>query len=580
MNARESYEQWLTSPVFDQATKDELRSIAGDETAIAERFTGDLEFGTAGLRGIVAAGTNRMNVYTVRKASQGIANYIVKKGLQQKGVAISFDCRHMSTEFAQEAALVFCANGIPVYIFPYLHATPILSFAVRYLKCVAGVNVTASHNPPEYNGYKVYWEDGAQISPPVDAEIIAEVNAVTDYGAPKTMSLDDAKIAGLYRVIGSELDDAFLANVKAQIKHPEAIAREAADIRIVYTPLCGCGNIPVRRVLKELGFTQVYVVPEQEKPNGDFPTLAFPNPEEPSAYELALKLAAEVDADLVLATDPDADRLGCYLREGKGKYFRMTGNMTGCLLADYEIGCAKELGGGVLPAGATFISTIVTSNLAGAVARKHGVDFYETLTGFKYICGKANELEASGKPFRFLFGFEESYGCTIGDYCRDKDSVVACAALCEMVAYYKMKGMSLKDALEQLYREVGYYRDINISQYFRGLEGKSKMAAMMDGLRNDPPKTLGGLPVVAMRDYQLKTTKNFVTGAEGVTNLPQSNVLYFELTDDAWVCLRPSGTEPKIKLYCGVCGTTPEEADRKEQKMITELKALMEELSK
>ncbi len=576
MDAYQNYESWLNGDAFDEATKAELRAIAGNDTEIRERFTGDLEFGTAGLRGIVAAGTNRMNIYTVRRASQGLANYILKQGMQDRGVAISFDSRHMSPEFAEATALCFCANGIPVRIFPCLHATPMLSYAVRYYHCAAGVNVTASHNPPEYNGYKVYWEDGAQITPPHDENIIREVMAITDFGSPKTMDKQEAMEKGLYQIIPEEFDDAFIAEVKKQIKHPEAIAKEAKNIRIAYTPLCGCGNVPVRRVLKELGFEHVYVVPEQEQPNGDFPTLSYPNPEDPNAFKLALELAEKVDADLVLATDPDADRLGVYLREAEGKYYRLTGNMMGCLLADYEIGSVKEASGGVLPAGSTFITSIVSTNLAGAVARKHGADFYETLTGFKHICGKANELEAKNKDFNFIFGFEESYGCTIGSYCRDKDSIVACTALCEAVCYYKTKGMSLLDALNELYREVGYYRDINISKTYKGLEGGAKMKAIMESLRQDPPKELGGLPVIAIRDYQLKTTKDLISGKEGMTDLPVSNVLYFELTDDAWVCVRPSGTEPKIKLYCGVMGRSDEEAAAKEAVMIERLNAFMD----
>ena len=573
MDALERYQEWLTNPVFDEETKKELLAIRDDEEAIRERFTGDLEFGTGGMRGVIGAGTRRMNRYTIRKATQGLANYILKKGAAEKGVAISFDCRRFSPEFADEAALCLCANGIPIYIFPTLHPTPMLSYAVRDLGCTAGINVTASHNPPEYNGYKVYWDDGAQVTIPDDENIIAEVNAIESFADPKTMSREEAEAAGLYHVITPDLDDRYNAHVKAMIKRPDVIEKECKNIKIVYTPLHGTGRVPVQRVLRELGFDKVYTVKEQEMPDGEFPTVSYPNPEDPAAFELALKLAKEVDADLVVANDPDADRLGVFVKAG-GELKRLTGNMTGCLLADYEIGGAKETRG--LGSNTAYISTIVTSNMAGAIARKYGVNYYETLTGFKHICGKLRELENSPEGVDYLFGFEESYGCSIGTYCRDKDGVVATMALAEATCYYKTQGKTLWDALQDLYKEVGYYRDINISKTFKGLEGAAKMAAIMDNLRENPPKELGGLPVVAMRDYLKKTTKNFETGEEGATTLPESNVLYFELTDDAWVCVRPSGTEPKIKLYCGVRGETDEEAAQKEKVMIEQLNAFMD----
>ena len=573
MNARERYEEWLNSPVFDEKTKVELRAIAGDEAAIRERFEGDLEFGTGGMRGIMGAGTRRMNVYTVRKATQGLANYIIKKGAQDKGVALSFDSRNRSEEFARETALTLCANGIPIYIFPTLHPTPMLSFAVRELGCTAGVNITASHNPPEYNGYKAYWDDGAQVTYPDDENIIAEVNAIESFADVKTMSLEEAKAAGLYHLIGPEVSDRYFEELKKLIRRPEVIEQEKDNVTLVYTPLHGTGLEPAKRILEELGFSKVYVVEEQAKPDGNFPTVGYPNPEDPKAFELALDLARKVKADIVIANDPDADRLGVFLRNGED-YVRMTGNMTGCLLADYEIGGIKEKCG--LCDHGVFISTIVTSNMAGAIARKYGVRFYETLTGFKHICGKLRELEQTEPDVHYLYGFEESFGSSFGAYCRDKDGIAAVMALCEAVCYYKTKGMSLWDGLQALYQEVGYYRDINISKNFPGLDGKDKMAAIMDSLRNNPPKKLGGLPVVAMRDYLLKTTKDFVTGQEGVTTLPASNVLYFELTDDAWVCLRPSGTEPKIKLYCGVKGESQQEASAKEEVMVRELNALMD----
>ena len=560
MKALEKYKEWLQAPWADEATKAELRAIEGDVEAIRERFEGDLEFGTGGLRGIMGAGTSRMNTYTVRKATQGLANYIIQKGARQRGVALSYDSRNRSEEFAREAALTLCANGIPIHIFETMHPTPMLSFAVRDLGCVAGINITASHNPPEYNGYKAYWEDGAQVTIPDDENIIAQVNAIESFGDAKTMDLQAAVKAGLYHIIGPEVDNHYFAELKKLIRHPEAIEKERENIKLVYTPLHGVGLAPAKRILEELGFTKVYVVEEQAQPDGNFPTVSYPNPEDPKAFELALRLARQVEADIIIANDPDADRLGVFLKNGDD-FVRLTGNMTGCLLADYEISGVQETRG--LSDHSVFISTIVTSNFAGAIARHYGLRFYETLTGFKHICGKLRELELKEPQVDYIYGFEESFGSSFGPYCRDKDGIAAVMALCEAVCYYKTKGMSLWDGLQALYQKLGYYRDINISKNFPGLEGKAKMAAIMDSLRKDPPQKLGGLPVVALRDYLLKTTKDFVTGQEGVTTLPASNVLYFELTDDAWVCLRPSGTEPKIKLYCGVKGESQQEAAAK-----------------
>ena len=573
MTVQERYEYWLTSPAFDEATKEELRAIKDDPQAIAERFTGDLEFGTGGLRGVIGAGTNRMNVYTVRKATQGIANYILQKGTQKKGVAISYDSRRMSPEFADETARCFCANGIPVYIFPVLHPTPMLSFAVRDLGCTAGVNITASHNPPEYNGYKLYWQDGAQVTVPDDELIIAEVNKITDYAEPKTMSRQDAMAAGLYRYIGSDLDERYYENVKQWIKRPDVIAKEAKTITVAYTPLHGTGFVPTMHMLKELGFT-AYAVPEQSEPDGEFPTVGYPNPEDAKAMKMALELGEKVGADLVLANDPDADRIGSYVRDAEGNLQRLTGNMMGALLMNYEIESAKEIRG--LRPDSTAISTIVSTNMTGAIARKFGVNYYETLTGFKHICGKMRELEETAS-MDFLFGYEESYGCLVGTYARDKDGIMAVTALAEAACYYKTKGKTLWDVLQDLYAEVGWYRDINISRTFKGLEGAEKIRGIMSFLRNDPPKELGGLPVVALRDYKEHKTLNLKTGEAGVTTLPTSNVLYYELTDDAWVCVRPSGTEPKIKLYCGICGKDKADADEKERVMIEKLNAFMDQ---
>jgi phosphoglucomutase len=561
MDYKEIYESWLNNPYFDEETKDELRSIAEDENEIKERFYKELEFGTAGLRGIIGAGTNRMNIYTVRKTTQGLANYIAAVNGQAKGVAIAYDSRRMSPEFAGEAALCLAANGVKAYIFESLRPTPELSFAVRKLGCIAGINITASHNPPEYNGYKVYWEDGAQITPPHDSGIMAEVQKVTDYNEVRTMSREDAEKAGLYQVIGQEVDDAYIAELKSQVLHMDAIRAAAKDLRIVYSPLHGTGNIPARRVLKELGFEHVYVVKEQELPDGNFPTVSYPNPEAEEAFELGLKLAKEVDADLVLATDPDADRLGVRVKDAKtGEYHTLTGNMSGCLLADYEIGQKKELQG--LPDDGAFITTIVSTNMAGAIARYYGVKLIEVLTGFKYIGQQILNFETTGKG-TYLFGFEESYGCLIGTHARDKDAIVATMALCEAAAYYKTKNMTLWDAMIQMYERYGYYKDEIQSITLKGIEGLAKIQEIMNTLRQDPPKEIGGYGVKAFRDYKEDRIVNFTDGSTGTTGLPSSNVLYFDLEDDAWLCVRPSGTEPKIKFYYGIKGSSLADADEK-----------------
>ena len=561
MDYKEVYEQWIANPYFDEATKEELKSIAEDENEIKERFYMDLEFGTAGLRGIIGAGTNRMNIYVVRRATQGLANYIAKVDKKSQGVAIAYDSRHMSPEFAQEAALCLAANGIKAYIFETLRPTPELSFAVRHLGCVAGINVTASHNPPEYNGYKVYWEDGAQITPPHDSGIMGEVKAISDWNTVKTMDKAEAEKAGLFEVIGKEVDDAYMAELKKQVIHMDAIQAEGKNLKIVYTPLHGTGNIPARRILKELGFENVYVVKEQELPDGDFPTVSYPNPEAAEAFELGLKLAKEVDADLVLATDPDADRLGVRVKDKNGEYHDLTGNMSGCLLANYEISQRKAVNGS-LPEDGTLIKTIVTTNLADAIAKGYGVKLIEVLTGFKFIGQQILGFEKSGKG-SYLFGFEESYGCLIGTYARDKDAIVATMALCEAAAYYKTQGKTLWDAMIEMYEQFGYYKDDIKAVTMKGIEGLQKIQDIMNSLRQNPPAEFAGHKVVAVRDYKADTIKNLETGEVTPTGLPNSNVLYYELTNDAWVCVRPSGTEPKVKFYYGVKGTSLADADEK-----------------
>ena len=577
MDYKKLYEEWLSNPYFDEETKKELEAIKDDENEIKERFYKELEFGTAGLRGVIGAGINRMNIYTVRKTTQGLANYIAAVNGQAKGVAIAHDSRRMSPEFAKEAALCLAANGVKAYIFDSLRPTPELSFAVRKLGCIAGINITASHNPPEYNGYKVYWEDGAQITPPHDTGIMDEVKKVTDFAAVKTMDEDSAKAAGLYQVIGQEVDDAYMEELKSQVIHMDAIKAMAKELKIVYSPLHGTGNIPARRVLKELGFENVYVVKEQELPDGEFPTVSYPNPEADEAFDLGLKLAKEVDADLVLATDPDADRLGVRVKDSKtGEYHTLTGNMSGCLLADYEIGQRKEMNKG-LPEDGAMVSTIVTTNMAGAIARYYGIRFIEVLTGFKYIGQQILGFETSGKG-TYLFGFEESYGCLIGTHARDKDAIVATMALCEAAAYYKTKNMTLWDAMIAMYDKYGYYKDDIQSITLKGIEGLEKIQTILENLRKNPPSVIGDYQVTSARDYKADTVINMETKEVKATGLPSSNVLYYDLTDDAWVCVRPSGTEPKIKLYYGIKGTSLADADEKSAALGQAVKELIDKM--
>ena len=570
------YREWLENPYFDEQTKAELRAISEDENEIRERFYMDLEFGTAGLRGIIGAGINRMNIYTVRRATQGLANYIIKQGGAAKGVAIAFDSRHMSPEFAMEAALTLAANGIKAYKFESLRPTPELSFAVRELGCIAGINITASHNPPEYNGYKVYWEDGAQFTPPHDKGVTAEVLAIEDLSTVKTTTVEEAEKAGTYQVIGKEIDDRYIAQVKAQVVNQEAINRMQKDITIVYTPLHGTGNIPARRVMKEIGFENVYVVPEQELPDGDFPTVSYPNPEAEEAFTLGLKLAKEKNADLVLATDPDADRLGVYVKDAaSGEYIPLTGNMSGALLCDYVL--SQKQAKGTIPADGQVIKSIVSTNLVDAVARNYGCELVEVLTGFKYIGQQILKEEQTGKG-TYMFGMEESYGCLIGTYARDKDAISATAALCEAAAYYKEKGMTLWDAMVAMYEKYGYYKDTVKSIGLKGIEGLQKIQDIMESFRKNPPREMGGYQVVSVRDYKEDTITDLATGAVKPTGLPVSNVLYYDMNDGAWLCIRPSGTEPKIKFYYGVKGTSLADADEKAEKLGKELMDLVNKM--
>lgn len=573
MTVKEQYDFWLSDSYFDEATKAELRAIASDDNEINERFYKNLEFGTGGLRGIIGAGTNRMNVYTVRKATQGLANYIIKQGAQAKGVAIAYDSRRMSPEFADEAALCLNANGIKAYVFDALRPTPELSFAVRELGCTAGIVVTASHNPPEYNGYKVYWEDGAQVTSPRDVAIITEVNNVVNFSDAKTMDKEEAKKAGLYNVIGQAIDDRYMEELKKQIIHPEIIKEVAGDIKIVYSPFHGTGNIPVRRILKELGFKNVYVVPEQELPDPDFTTLEYPNPEDPKAFTLALKLAREVKADVVLATDPDADRLGIYSYDSKtDDYVSFTGNMSGMLIAEYILKERTALG--TMPKNPALVKTIVTTNMAEPIAEKYNVKLVEVLTGFKYIGEQIKWFIEKGTN-NYVFGLEESYGCLAGTHARDKDAVVAVMCLCEVAAWCKKNGITLWDRMLNIYKEFGYYKEDLYTITLKGMDGSAKIKEMMEKLRNNPPKALGNWKVLSFRDYEKDVIIDMATGEKKPTGLPKSNVLYFDLTDNSWCCARPSGTEPKIKFYMGVKGSNLEDAAAKVEELKENLKAIL-----
>ncbi|MGN0298009.1 MAG: phospho-sugar mutase [Lachnospiraceae bacterium] len=565
MSYRDVYQTWCTDSYFDEATRQELLALEGNEKEIEDRFYRQLEFGTGGLRGVIGAGTNRMNIYTVRQATQGLANYIIAQGGQQKGVAIAHDSRMMSREFAVEAALCLNANGIKTYLFESLRPTPELSFAVKELHCISGIVITASHNPREYNGYKVYWEDGAQITPPHDKNILAEVAKVTEFSMVKTMSEDEARVAALFQIIGTDFDDKYIAQLKKQSIHPELIQQVASDIKIVYTPLHGTGNIPVRRVLRELGFTQVYVVEEQKTPDGTFPTVAYPNPEDAKAWELALKLAKKVDADIILATDPDADRLGVYAKDTKtGEYISFTGNMSGMLIAEYILRERRKTG--TMPPNPALVETIVTTDMAKAIAKAYDTALIEVLTGFKYI-GEQIKLFEQNQTYNYVFGLEESYGCLAGSYARDKDAPVAVMLLSEVAAYYKLQGKTLWDAMLDMYETYGYYKEGLATIALKGVEGAAKIQAIMADFRQNPPKELGGLKVLAVRDYKLDERIDFMTGEKTATGLPTSNVLYYELEDNAWCCVRPSGTEPKIKFYFGVKGTSLEDAEQKLEKL-------------
>ena len=528
---------------------------------LEDRFYKELEFGTAGLRGVIGAGTNRMNKYTVGKATQGLANYIIEQGTQNKGVAISYDSRRMSKEFSLQTALILNANGIKTYLFENLRPVPELSFAVRNLGCTAGVMITASHNPPKYNGYKVYWDDGSQIVSPRDKDIIGKVRAVENYNEIKEISEEEAKRSGLFNIIGTKMDEKYLSVLKSKVLNPEIVKEQGKDLKVVYTPLHGTGNTVAERLLNDIGLQNVYVVPEQKDPDGNFPTVDYPNPEDKKAFKLALELAQKVDSDVVLATDPDADRLGIFAKDTKtGKYMEYTGNMSALLIAEYRISQMKEKG--ILPDDGMFVTTIVSSELAKAIAKYYNLECIEVLTGFKNI-GAVMKKAEENKDKTYVFGFEESYGCLIGDYARDKDGIAAVMALCEAACYYKSKGKTLWDAMNDIYEKYGYYKETQVSIVMEGAEGAQKIKDMMTNMRNTDIEKIGDYKVLTFKDVDKDIVKNMQTGEVTKTGLPKSNVLYYELENNSWCCVRPSGTEPKIKLYMGVKGSSTDDASKK-----------------
>ena len=572
MNYLDEYKRWCESPEFDEETKKELLEIKDNDAEIEDRFYKELEFGTAGLRGIIGAGTNRMNKYTVGKATQGLANYILEQGTQDKGVAISYDSRRMSKEFSLQTALIFCANGIKAYLFENLRPVPELSFAVRELKCTAGVMITASHNPPKYNGYKVYWDDGSQIVSPRDTEIIEKVRNVKDFSEIKSISKEEAIEKGLLNIVGTEMDEKYIKVLKEHILNPEIMKEQGKKLKVVYTPLHGTGNTIAEKLLKELGMQNVYVVPEQKDPDGNFPTVDYPNPEDPNAFKLALELAKKVDADVVLATDPDADRLGIYAKDSKtGEYMNYTGNMSALLIAEYRISQMKEKG--ILPANGMFVTTIVSSELAKAIAKNYGLECIEVLTGFKNI-GAVMRKADENHDKKYVFGFEESYGCLIGDYARDKDGIAAVMALCEAACFYASKGKTLWDAMIDIYEKYGYYKEAQVSIIREGVQGAQEIKDMMTKMRETDIGSIGKYKVLVFKDVEKDVVKDMKTGEISKTGLPKSNVLYYELEDNSWCCIRPSGTEPKIKLYMGIKGNTEKEAEEK----LAELKEAMLEI--
>ena len=561
MSYLEEYKKWCESPEFDEQTKEELLKIKDDEKEIEDRFYKELEFGTAGLRGVIGAGTNRINKYTVGKATQGLANYILEQKVEDKGVAISYDSRRMSKEFALQTSLILNANGIKTYLFENLRPVPELSFAVRELKCTAGIMITASHNPPKYNGYKVYWEDGAQIVSPRDKEIIQKVRNIKSFSEIKEITREEAEEKGLLNIIKEEMDEKYLSTLEKLVLNPEIVKEQGKELKVVYTPLHGTGNTVAEKLLHRIGLQNVYVVEEQKDPDGNFPTVDYPNPEDKKAFKLALELANKVDADVVLATDPDADRLGIFAKDNKtGKYMEYTGNMSALLIAEYRISQMKEKN--ILSKNGVFITTVVSSDLAKAIAKYYNLECPEVLTGFKNLGAVMRKIDEDENK-EYVFGYEESYGCLIGDYARDKDGISAVMALCEAACYYRSKGKTLWDAMQDIYEKYGYYKEAQVSIVLEGAEGAQKIKEMMTKMRETPINKIGEYEVLTFKDIERDIVRNMKTGEETKTGLPTSNVLYYELEDNNWCCIRPSGTEPKIKIYMGVKGTSNEDADKK-----------------
>ena len=555
---KEEYEKWCTDLFFDEKTREELLQIKNDEREIKDRFYKELEFGTAGLRGVMGAGTNRMNEYTVGKASQGLANFIKNKNGKEKGVVISYDSRNNSKKYGEIAANVLNANGIKTYIFKEITPVPELSYSVRKLKAIAGIMITASHNPPKYNGYKVYGEDGSQITSPIDKEIMEEVKKVKSYKEVQKISKEQAKKEGLFFEIGKEIEDCYIEEIKKQLLNKEIIKKQE-NVSIVYTPLHGSGNIPVQRILKEIGFKNVHIVKEQEMPDGNFPTVKYPNPEDKNAFNLAIDLAKKVDAEIVLATDPDADRLGVFIKKNK-EYIPLTGNMSALLILEYILSQRKEKNN--IPKNAVVVKSVVSSTMAEPICKRYNVNLLEVLTGFKYIGEKIKEFEQT-KEYNFIFGYEESYGCLAGTHARDKDAIVAVMLLCEAVAYYKERGITLWEQLINMYESYGYYKEGVKQVTLEGIDGADKIKNIISNLRENPPKKISNYKVKRIRDYEKQTIYDCETKEITKINMPISNVLYYELENDNWIAVRPSGTEPKIKYYIGAKGSSLEDADER-----------------
>ena len=570
MNFEESYKAWLSSETIDQATKDELKALT-DQKEIEDRFYKNLEFGTGGLRGKIAAGSNRMNRYTVGKATQGLATYLVNN-FENPSTAIAYDSRNYSDVFAETAARVLAANGVKVYLFESLRPTPMLSFTVRHLKTDAGIVLTASHNPKEYNGYKVYGSDGGQVTDNAANEILGYINNIDIFNDVKIISREEAMEKGLLVYIGEDVDNAYYDKVETLVVNKQLVKDHASELKIIYTPIHGSGNIPVRTMLKRLGYTNVSVVKEQEKPDGNFPTAPYPNPEVPQVFEIAIEMAKEVGPDLIFGTDPDCDRIGVIVKEESGEYKVLTGNQVGVLLSDYMLNARKETG--VLSTKDTLIKTIVTTEMAARVAEAYDAQIMNVLTGFKYIGEKIEQFEQTGSN-NFVLGFEESYGYLSGGFVRDKDAVIAATLITEMALYYKTKGKNLAQALHDLFEKYGYYKENLISITMEGKDGQEQIAAMITNLRENMPKEVNGVKVVVSEDYKLSKHVDYVAGTTEEINLPKSNVLKFILEDKSWFVVRPSGTEPKVKIYASVVGSSVEDSEAKCAEFVQAIKAIL-----